>query len=195
MLPRVLLVSALIQTLFATDNSQADDPQVYDFSSPVDLKKLVIADPLFLEIVGTDAFQRLKEIRFLGGIDYLFVPNPNGAPGNTRYTRFQHSVGVARLALMYARACDLSSSDRRLVFTAALLHDIGHAPLSHSLEPVFSQFFDMDHHLATREILRGNVPIGRELYKLLRNHQVDRSIVSGNRWRRNRLPLFFLGPN
>jgi putative nucleotidyltransferase with HDIG domain len=155
-----------------TGNSHAD-PQVYDFSAPVDLTKTVNEDPLFLQIVSTAAFRRLREIRFLGGIDYLIVRSPNGAPGNVRYTRFQHSLGVARLALMYASACELSFVDRRLIFSAALLHDIGHAPLSHSLEPSFYHFFGIDHHQATRDILRGHVPIGRELYKLLRNHEVD----------------------
>lgn len=130
-------------------------------------------DPLFRKVVGTAAFQRLAEIRFLGGIDYLIVRSPNGAPNNVRYTRLQHSLGVARLALMYGRACQLSMKSRRLIVIAALLHDIGHAPLSHSLEPTFSREFGIDHHQATREILKGHAPIGRELYKLLREYAVD----------------------
>lgn len=185
----------MVQTYFAIGDSPANNPQVYDFSAPVDLAKFVIEDPLFLEVVGTTAFRRLNEIRFLGGIDYLIVRSPNGAPGNVRYTRFQHSLGVARLALMYGRACELSSVDRRMIFTAALLHDIGHAPLSHSLEPMFHHFFGVDHHQATRDILRGHVPIGRELYKLLRNHRVDidrlTAIISGKEGGFNN---FFSGP-
>ena len=70
------------------------NPQVYDFSAPVDLTKAVTEDPLFLQIASTAAFRRLREIRFLGGIDYLVVRSPNGQPGNVRYTRFQHSLGV-----------------------------------------------------------------------------------------------------
>ena len=68
----------------------------YDFSDPVDLKRMAGGDPLFAELVATPAFQRLKSICFLGGIDYLLVPAPNGAKGNIRYTRHQHSLGVAR---------------------------------------------------------------------------------------------------
>ena len=185
----------MIQTSFVIGNSSADNPHVYDFSAPVDLNKFVLEDPLFLQLVATTAFRRLNEIRFLGGIDYLIVRSPNGYANNIRYTRFQHSLGVARLALMYSGACDLSGMDRRLIFTAALLHDVGHAPLSHSLEPAFSQLFDMDHHHATRDILRGHVPIGRELYKLLRNHQVDVdeviAIIAGEE---DRFHGFFSGP-
>ena len=185
----------MIQTSFVIGNSAADNPHVYDFSAPVDLKKFVLEDPLFLELVATSAFRRLAEIRFLGGIDYLIVRSPNGYANNTRYTRFQHSLGVARLALMYSHACELSVVDRRLVFTAALLHDIGHAPLSHSLEPAFSRLFGMAHHHATRDILRGHVPIGRELYKLLRDRQVDidgvTAIIAGED---DRFHGFFSGP-
>jgi HD superfamily phosphohydrolase len=96
-------------------------------------------DPLFAELVATPAFQRLKSIRFLGGIDYLLVRAPNGAKGNIRYTRYQHSLGVARLALLYCEERGLSFSERRMIWVAALLHDVGHAPLSHSLEPVFQE--------------------------------------------------------
>ena len=118
----------------------------YDFSDPVNLKGMTGGDPLFAGVVATPAFQRLKSIRFLGGIDYLLVRAPNGVKGNIRYTRYQHSLGVARLALHYCQERGLSSSERRLVYVAALLHDVGHAPLSHSLEPVFDEIFGLEHH-------------------------------------------------
>jgi uncharacterized protein len=103
------------------------DPSLYKFSAPVELTTLV-EEPLFLELIRTEAFQRLGSVRFLGGIDYLLVRNPNGAPGNTRYTRLQHSLGVARLALGYSSIFELSPNDRQLIVAAALLHDIGHGP-------------------------------------------------------------------
>jgi HD superfamily phosphohydrolase len=147
------------------------------------MQQLFLEDPLFSALVGSAAFRRLNEIRFLGGIDYLIVRSPNGAPNNVRYTRYQHSLGVARLALVYGRVCEISSTDRRIILAAALLHDVGHAPLSHSLEPAFLELFGIDHHQATRDIVRGHAPIGRELYKLLREHQVDvdhlTSIIEG----------------
>jgi len=119
------------------------------------------------------AFRRLENIRFLGGIDYLLVRAPNGASGNTRYTRYQHSVGVARLALLYSDAVELSEQDRDLLTAAALLHDIGHAPLSHSLEPIFLEEFGIDHHSATESIILGESPLGREVYDVLRQYSID----------------------
>lgn len=144
----------------------------YQFSAPVELNTLV-DDHLFLELVRTEAFQRLGSVRFLGGIDYLLVRNPNGAPGNVRYTRLQHSLGVARLALIYSSKFELPPIDKQLIVAAALLHDIGHAPLSHSIEPVFRERFAFDHHDASRAIIFGHVQIGRAVYKILRNHSVD----------------------
>src|SRR5208337_2078246 len=115
----------------------------YNFSDPIDLPRMAGGDPLFVELVETPAFRRLKSIRFLGGIDYLLVRSPNGATRNIRYTRYQHSLGVARLALLYSEQRDLSIAERRTVYVAALLHDVGHAPLSHSLEPIFEQAFGL----------------------------------------------------
>lgn len=146
---------------------------VYSFLDPMDLSTAVGGDPLFLELIATKAFQRLKSISFLGGIDYLLVRSPNGVWGNVRYTRHQHSLGVARLALLYCDAMALPFTDRRLVYTAALLHDVGHAPLSHSLEPIFKEVFGLAHHQATENIITGRVPLGVELYNALRENKVD----------------------
>lgn len=168
---------------FSFSNFILGDPPLYKYSAPVELTTLV-NEPLFLELIRTEAFQRLGSVRFLGGIDYLLVRNPNGAPGNTRYTRLQHSLGVARLALEYSSTSNLSTADRQLVVAAALLHDIGHAPLSHSVEPVFRESFAIDHHDATKDIIFGHVEIGRSVYKALRKCSIDidrlASLVSGD---------------
>jgi hypothetical protein len=139
----------------------------------MDLSSVAGGDRLFSDLIATKAFQRLKSVRFLGGIDYVLVRSPNGFRRNTRYTRFQHSLGVARLALLYCNAKALPYVDRRLVYTAALLHDIGHAPLSHSLEPVFKEVFGLAHHQATEDIVTGRSPLGAEVYNTLRGNKVD----------------------
>jgi len=179
---------------FSLPNSILGDPPLYRYSAPAELKTLV-EEPLFAELIRTAAFQRLGSVRFLGGIDYLLVRNPNGAPGNTRYTRLQHSLGVARLALEYSLVFGLSTADRQLIVAAALLHDIGHAPLSHSIEPVFRECFAIDHHDATKDIIFGHVKIGRAVYKALRNFSIDIdrlvSLVAG---KDDEFHAFFSGP-
>lgn len=145
----------------------------YNFSAPMDFGEIAGDDQLFSELIETRAFQRLRFICFLGGIDYLLVRSPNGAKGNVRYTRYQHSLGVARLALLYCDAQVLPLEDRRLVCAAALLHDIGHAPLSHSLEPIFEEVFGLEHHKTTEDIVAGRVPLGDEVYNTLRRNKIN----------------------
>jgi HD superfamily phosphohydrolase len=145
----------------------------FNFSNPVEVLNLTGADALLSGLIATPTFQRLKLVRFLGGIDYILVRAPNGARGNIRYTRYQHSLGVARLALTYCTGRATPIYDRRLISIAALLHDIGHAPLSHSLEPVFEEAFGLEHHRATEQIITGRSQFGREVYEMLIQNDVD----------------------
>ena len=145
----------------------------HSFRDPTDIPAITGGDPLLMELVATPAFQRLREIRFLGAIDYRLIPWPNGKPGATRYTRYQHSLGVMRLARLYCDIQGVPCAKRRLVCAAALLHDIGHPPLSHSMEPVFKEKFGIEHHRATEDIISGCVPLGSEVYAVLRRHRID----------------------
>lgn len=177
----------------ATREMNGEDQQPYDYTQTV--LKSDSVDPLFQELVSTVAFKRLADIRFLGGIDYFLVRSPNGAPGNRRYTRLQHSLGVARLAQLYADVKGLSQKDRRLAWAAALLHDVGHAPLSHTLEGAFKRAFGIDHHIATAEILLGKSPLGREIADILMAYGLDPeevlAVASGEQ---DRFDGFFSGP-
>lgn len=152
-------------------------------------------EPLLYDLIGTPAFQRLKGIHFLGAIDYRLIPNPNGKQGATRYSRYEHSVGVMRLAHLYATSTEIQPDRRRLICAAALLHDVGHPPLSHSMEPVFREKLGIDHHRATEDIIRGRVPLGREVSSTLRRHAVDIeeliSVISGES---SCFDGFFCGP-
>ena len=79
-------------------------------------------------------FQRLRRIKQLGFSEYVF-------PGAT-HTRYLHSIGVMHVSTMVFNHLfqGQDSADlRRLKETlrlGCLLHDIGHAPLSHSTESV-----------------------------------------------------------
>ena len=130
-------------------------------------------DPLLLELIDTPAFQRLKKIRFLGAIDYCLIPRPNGKPGMIRYNRYEHSIGVMQLAHLYCVRRGIRPPDRSLVCAAALLHDIGHPPLSHSGESVFKEKFGIDHHTVSEDIICGRVPLGRRVFSTLRSYGVN----------------------
>jgi uncharacterized protein len=85
------------------------------------------------EIVNTPIFQRLRNIRQLGLLDYVF-------PG-ALHNRFNHSLGVMHIAdkmivtLQEKKKLD-GQNVREIVRVAALLHDIGHYPWSHIIESV-----------------------------------------------------------
>ncbi len=128
-------------------------------------------DPLYLELIASPAFRRLRDVRFLGAIDFLV--QPNGRPLQIRHTRYQHSICVGALALRYSQDNGWSQRAQRAFVSGALLHDVGHGPLSHSLERVFREEFEIDHHLATQEIIRQGIEGRHSLAEILRRHGVD----------------------
>ena len=100
-----------------------------------------------------------------------------------------------RLARLYSTQRELSPMDTRLICVAALLHDVGHPPLSHSMEPVFKERFGIDHHGATKSIISGYGILGKDVFSKLRYHRMDIerliSIISGNS---SEFDGFFDGP-
>jgi len=85
-------------------------------------------------IIDTPEFRRLARIPQLGLVSLVYPA--------AHHTRFEHSLGVYRMALMYlqrlghdARFCDLiQPRDAELFLVAALLHDLGHWPFCHPIE-------------------------------------------------------------
>ncbi len=90
-----------------------------------------------IPVLDSAAFQRLRLIKQLGFAEFAF-------PGAT-HNRYLHSLGVLHLSGLafesIFRDYQFSSSDRRknlkqVLRLGALLHDIGHGPLSHTTEEV-----------------------------------------------------------
>lgn len=134
--------------------------------------EVLFDDPLMEALIATRPLKRLAGIGFLGAIDY--VRHGSGrSPYLRRHNRLEHSIGVARLADIYARGAELPSDRRLVLLAAALLHDVGHGPLSHSLEPVFRSEFGIDHHLMTRRILKGDTRLGSEVPDILGDAGID----------------------
>ncbi|HVY82308.1 MAG TPA: HD domain-containing protein [Steroidobacteraceae bacterium] len=135
-------------------------------------------DAFLNELVAAEPVQRLRRVGFLGAVDYLVHGNGH-APHRRRHNRFDHSVNVALLALRYALLRELSSEETRILTSAALLHDVGHGPLSHTLEPVFRSLFGTDHHRAGQAILEGRSPHGNAISQIFAKHGVDLDEVLG----------------
>lgn len=97
------------------------------------LDRAIPAEALAIAIIDTPAFQRLRRIRQLGTAHLTF----HGAESS----RFTHSLGVLHLARRALHHLERSNphlaAHRVVLYAAALLHDIGHGPFSHSGEEMF----------------------------------------------------------
>jgi uncharacterized protein len=87
-------------------------------------------------IIDTGEFRRLAKISQLGLVSLVYPA--------AIHTRFEHSLGVYRLALLFLRQLSydsrfegaISPADAELFLVAALLHDVGHWPFCHPIEDI-----------------------------------------------------------
>lgn len=102
---------------------------------------------LLLDLIELPELQRLHSIHQLGLV-YLVFPGAN-------HTRLEHSIGTCHVAERIAKALGLSEHEVLLISTAALLHDIGHSPFSHTLELILHDIMDLDHEDITKSMILG----------------------------------------
>lgn len=108
------------------------------------------------DLINTPELQRLRRIHQLGGTLQVYH--------TAEHSRFGHSLGVYEIArLMIENVQDLKQSlseyDQVALLCAALLHDVGHGPFSHSFESVTG----IDHEHMTRRILLEDTEINEIL--------------------------------
>lgn len=109
--------------------------------------EILVDDPWIWRLINSAAVQRLRRIRQLG-TSYLTF---HGA----EHSRFTHSLGayetMRRVLQHFRRECGWPTDprDRRLALSAALLHDVGHGPFSHTFESIYP----MHHEQWTKRIL------------------------------------------
>jgi uncharacterized protein len=104
-------------------------------------KKKIINDPVYgfitipnellFDVISHPWFQRLRHIKQLGLTDVVYP--------SAQHTRFQHALGAMHLMMrvldnLRTKGTEISDDEYEAAVLAVVLHDIGHGPLSHTLE-------------------------------------------------------------
>ena len=107
------------------------------------------------KLINTKEFQRLRRIKQLGGTSMVFP--------SAEHSRFVHSLGVyeitRRITELEQVKNHLTDYERLTVLCAALLHDLGHGPFSHSFEGIFHY----NHEEMTTALIRGHTEVNEIL--------------------------------
>jgi len=110
---------------------------------------ITVPKGIILKLIDHPYVQRLRQIKQMG-LGYLVFPA-------AEHSRFTHALGAMELAqrtLNNLREKDTTISPAEFEGTliAILLHDVGHGPLSHTLE--FNLVNDFSHEMMTLAIMR-----------------------------------------
>jgi uncharacterized protein len=138
-------------------------------------------DGIFQELLDSPEIQRLSSIKQLGLAHLIF-------PG-AHHTRLEHSLGAFYMASTMSNNLSIPYEERLHVLVAALLHDIGHGPFSHTLESLLREQFNVDHVDLTLQLINGDSEIFQDnerlslascetVADLLTSHHIDKTQVT-----------------
>ncbi len=117
------------------------------------------------ELLDTHAVQRLRHITQLGTARLVY-PSAN-------HTRFEHSLGVYHLACEALDNLGIEGVQAERVRAAALLHDIGHSPFSHTIEELIYRRTGK-YHDDVKDLLTDS-----EVGDILRENDLDPDTIAG----------------
>jgi len=119
-------------------------------------------DDLAISLMDTHEMQRLRRVKQLGFANLVY-------PG-ANHTRFEHSLGVLHLAelLLNKLDADVLKDIKDEIRAASLIHDVGHMPLSHSIESVLVEKYGKGHEYFT---------IGGGLLEVINQFGLDKVLI------------------
>jgi hypothetical protein len=103
---------------------------------------------VLMDLLQSPEVQRLRRIRQLG-VGHLVFPG-------AEHSRFGHALGAMAimekaLGTLRMKGADISADEQTAALAAALLHDIGHGPFSHTLEHSLVSGFT--HEMMSRRLI------------------------------------------
>ena len=133
------------------------------------------------DLLSTPEMNKLSHIKQLGLAHLIF-------PG-AHHTRFEHSLGASHIAGRMADSLSLDQIDADTLRVAAMLHDVGHGPYSHTLEHILAERGGMDHMEVTKGIILGEYDVivdgegesideRRAIPEILEDNGLDPKLVS-----------------
>lgn len=135
---------------------------------------------IFLDLIEAPEFQRLYNIKQLGLAHLVF-------PG-AHHTRLEHSLGAYHMAVKAAEILGLNNDEKELLSCAAILHDIGHGPFSHTLESLLRDSLNVDHVDLTEDLIFNKYSIfepeekkfvdSESVFDILKKHGIKHKQVS-----------------
>ncbi len=110
---------------------------------------ITVPKGLILSLIDHPFMQRLRQIKQMG-LAYLVFPA-------AEHSRFTHALGAMELGQrtlnnLHEKDTTISAAEFEATLIAILLHDVGHGPLSHTLE--YDLISDFSHEKMTLAIMR-----------------------------------------
>lgn len=128
-----------------------------------------------IQVLDHPLIQRLRRISQLGLVNMVY-------PG-AGHSRLSHSIGVLALASRVGKRLrvmkEIEEGEEQLLRLAAIVHDVGHYPLSHSTEEVYkTKDIDGPNHLNLGVQIIRNTSLGDKLDSILGQYGMDRNDVA-----------------
>ena len=124
----------------------------------ISLNSEIKEEAMVMELIDSIPFQRLRRIKQLGPAYLTF----HGAESS----RFTHSLGVFHIARRALNRLIKIRPDfkqyKAILYAKALLHDLGHGPLSHTCEEIFG----IKHENWTARLIKEHPQINSTLNKI-----------------------------
>jgi len=140
----------------------SSDQRFKIFSDPVH-GFISVPKNLIMDLLQTPEVQRLRRIRQLG-VGHLVFPG-------AEHTRFNHALGAMALmqdalSSLSEKGTPISPEEQTAALAAALLHDVGHGPFSHTLEHQLIDDFEHE-DMSRLLLLHINERLGGDLERTL----------------------------